>query len=393
MASRSYGITDFQDIAIGAAVLASGGGGSYADAMRIVDELRASGWSGEVPVADYDGTTPACVLALMGSPDAAQGLSLRTIELSVANTLEALRRSTGTVPGCAIPVEIGPINSLVPLIACLRPGGPVAWVVDGDGAGRAVPELPQTTFAGAPRLPAAPAVLADDALAGSQSARLDAPGSARVEALAGGILNAFGSYAGIALWLSDARNDFALRGAYLPGTLEQTRALGRYLRAAPIPPSADEVAACITRLSGRQARAVLQRVYVTGVRQTTTGASLDTGLIELSEHPRPAAGAPRHTVYNLNENLILYSSASSAPGAVAPDSICYYSEATGRGFSNATDDLSPYYDFAAACSTGVPISVIHVAAAEALTDTPGVCESFAALLRDLGYAGALPRGC
>ncbi len=35
----------------------------------------------------------------------------------------------------------------------------------------------------------------------------------------------------------------------------------------------------------------------------------------------------------MNENLILYAAQDGAPVIVAPDSICYYSEHTGRGFS------------------------------------------------------------
>ena len=41
-------------------------------------------------------------------------------------------------------------------------------------------------------------------------------------------------------------------------------------------------------------------------------------------------------------------------------------------------------------STGKTVSVIQVRAVEKLCGTPGVLASFAALLRNLGYAGALP---
>ena len=46
----SYGLTDFQAIATGAAVLASGGGGSYHDACAIVQELADQGFAGTVQV-------------------------------------------------------------------------------------------------------------------------------------------------------------------------------------------------------------------------------------------------------------------------------------------------------------------------------------------------------
>ena len=49
-----YGLADFQSIAAGAAVLASGGvGGSYHDACSILQELANQGWGGTVTVQDY----------------------------------------------------------------------------------------------------------------------------------------------------------------------------------------------------------------------------------------------------------------------------------------------------------------------------------------------------
>ena len=39
-------------------------------------ELAQSGWSGSVTVQPYDGATNCCVLAIMGSPDAADSLTL-----------------------------------------------------------------------------------------------------------------------------------------------------------------------------------------------------------------------------------------------------------------------------------------------------------------------------
>lgn len=387
-----YGIEDFRLIAAGAAVLASGGGGSYHDALAVLRQLAESGWSGSVGVRDYDGATTGCVLALMGSPDAAESLSLADIARSVSNTVTSFQDMTRHTLGCVVPVEIGPINSLIPLIAACLPDNAIGWVVDGDGAGRAVPELPQTTYGGSPTLAPSPCVLANDASlsAAVQSTLLNASTAAQVETLAGGILSAFGSFAGIALWASTPDNRFALSGNYIPGTLEQTRLLGDYLlNTAQARPTAD-VAARITAITGRAAIPVVSNAYITAVTQSTTSASLDTGIIRLDNTPDPARSTQTHYLYNLNENLIMYSSLSSAPVVLAPDSICYYAESTGRGFSNADDDLAPYFDFGSGQSTGRSVSVIKVEAAAQLREAAGVVASFAQLLRDIGYAGAMP---
>ena len=392
MPSYEYTITDFQYIAAGAAVLASGGGGSYHDAVSVLAELANSGWSGAVQVKDYDGATNCCVLALMGSPDAADNLTLADIEYSITNTVNLYQAATGAALGCVIPVEIGAINSIVPLIAALLPSNSIQWVVNGDGAGRAVPELPQTTYSGSVTLAASPCALANNAceVVAVQSATLIAATAAQVETLAGGIVSAFGSFSGIALWPSTASNGYALTGSYIVGTLAQAWALGQYLLLASGPPATADVAAQIVALTGRGATPMLANFYITAVTQSTTSASLDAGIIRLDSTPDQANSTETHYIYNLNESLIMYSSLSSVPDIIAPDSICYYSESTGRGFSNASDDLATYFDANSGKSTGLTVSVIKVEAAVEFYQSTGVVASFADLLRNIGYAGALP---
>lgn len=391
MGVSNYGLTDFQAIATGAAVLASGGGGSYNDACTILQQLADQGFGGTVQVQDYDGATNACVLAIMGSPDAADSLTLADVQNSIANTVQVLEASTGAPLGAFIPVEIGPINSLVPLIGAAMSQGAV-WVVDGDGAGRAVPELPQTTFVGSLALAPCPAALASDAALPEavESAVLGASTAARVETLAGGVVAGFGGYSGIAMWPSNTSNGFALSGSYIPGTLAQARALGLLMLEAVTPLPTSALAAAITDITGRGATAVVTNFFITAVTQSTSSASLDSGIIRLDNHPDPSRSTQTHYLYNLNENLIMYSSSSPVPDVIAPDSICYYSESTGRGFSNASDDLALYFDASTGKSTGQAVSVIAVKTAPQLYNTPGVVASFAALLRNIGYAGALP---
>ncbi|MBU1568291.1 MAG: DUF917 domain-containing protein [Proteobacteria bacterium] len=392
MTVREYGITDFHYVAAGAAILASGGGGSYCDAVNVLEELAATGWKGSIPVRNYDGKTNCCVLALMGSPDAAVSMTLADVENSIANTVGTIELATGATLGCVIPVEIGAINSIVPLLAATKSDNAIQWVVDGDGAGRAVPELPQTTYSGSASLAAGPCSLANDAepTEKMQSATLNAETAALIESLAGGIVSAFGSFSGIALWPSNPSNGFALTGNYLAGTLSQTWALGKFLLTSATPPSTASVALQIMKLTGRAASPIVTNFFITAVTQSTTSGSLDTGIIRLDNSPDQTNSTETHTLYILNESLILYSSLSSVPDIIAPDSICYYSESNGRGFSNAIDDLTGYFNPGTGKSTGRPVSVIKVDAAPELCRATGVVASFAALLQNIGYAGALP---
>jgi len=391
VSAKSYGIADFEDVATGAAILASGGGGSYLDAINLIKTLSGS-WQGTVRIQDYDGTTDCCVLAMMGSPDAAVSMTLAQVQYAIANTVATLEQATATRLGCVIPVEIGAVNSIVPLIAATMNGNAINWVVDGDGAGRAVPELPQTTFGGSASLAAAPCALANDTDQPEliQSATLNAPSATTIESLAGGIVAAFGSFSGIALWPSTSANAHALSGNYIPGTLEQARALGNFLRHAPSPPRTVEVVDIIAAITGRKASAVLTNFFITAINQSTTAGSLDAGIIRLDNNPEQSLSTETHYLYNLNENLIMYSSLSCQPDIIAPDSICYYSESTGVGFSNASNDLAAYFDAGRGKSTGRFVSIIKVETLPQLYTATGVVASFAGLLRNIGYAGALP---
>jgi uncharacterized protein len=390
MAAYEYSIEDFEFVVAGAAVFCSGGGGSYQDALTVLGQLRSS-WSGSVPVQDYDGATACSVMAMMGSPDAGAKLTLDDIYYSISNTTGALSELVGPL-GCAIAVEVGPINSLVPLLAATRQGGSITWVVNGDGAGRSVPDLPQTTYGGAANLSVSPTALGNDAdgvSAPIQTTIVNAPTSDLVETIAGSVLTAFGSFGGIAAWPSYSGNGYALEGNYIPGTLEQARQLGIFLSSAP--QTTANVANQIFEITGRTPSIVFSNFYITQVSQHTNASLLDAGIIQLDNNPDPKLSTETYYLYNQNESLILYSKQSNQPCVVAPDSICYYSEDTGAGFSNATNDLAVYYDFTTNKSTGNRVSVIGITAAPMLNQAPGVRESFAETLRSIGYAGALPQ--
>lgn len=381
----NLGINDFKNIAAGAAILGSGGGGSYTDALNVIAELSQS-WGGTVPVRQYDGETSSCMLAMLGSPDAGDTLTVADIQYAIANTVQAVESATGVALACVVPGEIGPLSSLIPLIAATMSSNAITWVVDGDGAGRAVPELEQTTYSGAANLEVSPAALGNDAApaAGIQSAILNAPTAAQIEALARGIVSkSFGNLAGIAAWPSNASNAYALSGNYIPGTLTQAWALGQYMLLAPSPPSTADLVTQIAGITGRITTPVLTNFYITEVTQSTAGG-FDAGIVRLDNTPDQSTSTETHYLYNLNESLIMYSSLSSAPDIIAPDSICYYSESTGRGFSNSTDDLANYL------GTGNTVSVIKINAAAQLYNANGVVASFANLLKNIGYAGALP---
>jgi len=379
---EKFSLTDFVYVAAGAAVLGSGGGGSYQDALALLAQL-AKLPSFAVPVQPYDGASNACVMAMMGSPDVADTLQLGDLQAAIANSLQALEQACGAKMACVVPIEIGALNSLVPLIAGLAG----RWVVDGDGAGRAVPQLVETTFGGAAALGVSPAVIGNQSAvaAGVQTVVMNVATTAQAESLARGVISSgFGSIAGLAAWPSLPSNKFALSGNYIKGTLSQAWLLGNYMKNTSPPPSTAQLAAYITSITGRSAQPVLSNFYITQVNQSTSGG-FDAGIVRLDNTPSQGDSTATHRLYNLNESLILYSSASTVPDIIAPDSICYYSETTGLGFSNSQDDLDDYLN------TGKQVSIISIGAAPQLVAAAGVMAAFSSLLVNIGYAGALPQ--
>lgn len=65
MSGFEYGMADFHSIAAGAVVLAGGGGGSYQDALAILQQLADSGWrgTGALWVVNGDGAGRAASFA------------------------------------------------------------------------------------------------------------------------------------------------------------------------------------------------------------------------------------------------------------------------------------------------------------------------------------------
>ena len=136
-------LDDTQAIAIGAGILGTGGGGStYLNRLRLNNELKRRG--GPVTIIQADDVPDdalVCAVGGMGAPTVSNEKLQEGQEIKRAvRALEAHRRQKmhAIVIG-----EIGGGNALGPMITALQCGLPV---VDGDGMGRAFPELDMDTF-------------------------------------------------------------------------------------------------------------------------------------------------------------------------------------------------------------------------------------------------------
>ena len=133
---------DLEDLARGATLLGTGGGGDpYIGRMLVEAVLK----DGAITVLDPDDLADD----LFVIPTAQMGAPTVMIEKIPAGTeptlsLRILEKHLGRKAEATMPIECGGINSMIPLIVAAETGLPV---VDADGMGRAFPELSMETFA------------------------------------------------------------------------------------------------------------------------------------------------------------------------------------------------------------------------------------------------------
>jgi len=155
--SWTLGPDDLPDLARGAALLGTGGGGDpHVGRLMVAEAMRRHG---PVTVLDPDEVDDAAFVvptAMMGAPTVMIEKIPRGDEAVLA--LRALERHLVRAADATMPIECGGINSMIPLVVAASTGLPV---VDADGMGRAFPELQMETF-GVYGVPGSPMVVSGD---------------------------------------------------------------------------------------------------------------------------------------------------------------------------------------------------------------------------------------
>lgn len=218
----SFAITidDLPDLARGAAVLGTGGGGDPHVGRMLVEQVM----TGPVTVLDIDEIDDADLIvpvAQMGAPTV--GVEKVPAGHEPVTALRTIEKHLGKKAAATIPVECGGINSMIPLLVACRTGLPV---VDGDGMGRAFPELQMKTFA-AYGVPGSPMAMAGER---GETVIIDTGADdKRMEWLARGVTMRMGGVAHVA--------EFTMTGAQVRATairrtLTLALRIGRALREA-----------------------------------------------------------------------------------------------------------------------------------------------------------------
>ena len=207
---------DLEALALGAAILGTGGGGNpYIGYLRARELLRQGLKLELLPFSSLRDDDVVIEVGGIGAPV----VGIEKIEKGdeCLRALRAVERSAGVRATALIASEIGGANALEPLITAAQAGLPV---IDGDGMGRAFPEVQMTTFMiyGHDGVPAG---LADEK--GNTVVISAARDFYWLERLARTVAVQMGAAAGMALApLSGAR----VRQTAIPGTYTLALALG-----------------------------------------------------------------------------------------------------------------------------------------------------------------------
>lgn len=139
---RIIDIAAIEDIALGAAVLGTGGGGDpYVGKLMAIQAVQEHGPIRLLDVEEVPDDALIVPTAMMGAPTVLVE-KLPSGE-EIMNSFEQLQSFLGRPVFATMPIEAGGVNSMIPLALAARMGLPV---VDADGMGRAFPELQMVTF-------------------------------------------------------------------------------------------------------------------------------------------------------------------------------------------------------------------------------------------------------
>ncbi|MFU8946448.1 DUF917 domain-containing protein [Mycetocola zhadangensis] len=303
---------DIDEIALGAAVLGTGGGGDPHVGSLIAKRLVRL--HGAVRLMQLDDLTENDFVVPIGGIGAPSVDVERIMaESEFGRALDAIERAVGRAPTAIMPIEVGGGNSMIPIAAAALRGLPV---LDADAMGRAFPESQMVTFHLAGHGPGVTVVVdhhgnevVSHPVNGSWSERL-----ARVVTIEMG---------GSATMIDYAYGGDVVRECAIPGTLTLAKRIGRILLG-----GGDSIVRDDARIDTLCAELAAVRLFdgkVTDLQRQFDGG-FTKGAAELE-----GIGADRGATFRLDfQNEMLLARRDGTLAAVTPDLIAVLDIATGR---------------------------------------------------------------
>jgi uncharacterized protein len=214
---------NIEDIALGAAVLGTGGGGDpYVGKLMAREAIRQYGPVELYTLDELDDDDLIVPTAGMGAP-------IVLIEKLPAgddmiHAFQSLGKYTGKTPRGTMSIEAGGLNSVMPIYVAARLRIPM---VDCDGMGRAFPEIQMTTFT-AKGITASPIAMADER---GNMILIDAVTNKWVETFARSVVVDMGAEGMMALYSATVKQ---LKEASIYGTITLAEEIGKTVRNARV---------------------------------------------------------------------------------------------------------------------------------------------------------------
>lgn len=305
---RKLGVDDLDAIALGAAVLGAGGGGDpYIGKLMARAALERHGPIEVLDLAELPDDANCVMVGSMGAPTVAVEKLAGGNELDIA--LAALSPRIGRITHL-LAMEIGGVNSMLPIVAAATSGLPL---VDCDGMGRAFPELQMCTptLAG---IAAAPLAIADEK---GNAVVIDAVTNAWAERLGRSATIDMGAVSYLAMY---PQSGTQARVAMIPGTLALAQRLGEAI--ADVSSSSAEPA--VTVAAAADGHVLFDGKIADVERATVAGFARGRVAVEGIERFRGEAA----TVEFQNENLLARRGETLL--ATTPDLIVFVESDSGR---------------------------------------------------------------
>jgi DUF917 family protein len=295
-----------RDLAVGAAFLGTGGGGDPYVGRLMVQRCLDEGLTVEIiDASELDDAALVIPTAMMGAPTVLVE-KIPSGEEAIAS-LRRLERHLGRRADATMPIEIGGINSTIPLMVGARLGLPI---VDADGMGRAFPLLEMETF-GVYGISGSPMAVSDEH---GDCALIEAVDNRQMEWLSRAVAIRMGGCAYIAEY---AMSGAEVKRTSVPNTLTLAIRIGEVLRQAkethhnPI----EALLGFLPTTLYNYGRVIFAGKIIDVLRETRNGFSIGRARID---GLAPFAGTMEIEIQN--ENLI--ARVNGAVKAIVPDLIC-----------------------------------------------------------------------
>jgi DUF917 family protein len=297
---RTITVDDLPDLALGATLLGTGGGGDpYIATLVTRQAIETHGPVPLVNAGDLDPDALVLTAAMMGAPTVL--LEKVPSGPEFAGSVSALASYLGGRPAAILPVEVGGMNTLVPIAVAAELGLPV---VDADAMRRAFPQIEMTVFTLA-GIGATPMSLADEK---GNAVVLKATTNQMAERLARAAVVQLGMTAGVSCYPMMARQ---VAAHAVLGSLTFCMELGRRLSAVQrgVPGAYEEF------LDVAEGRLIFEGKIIDIDRRSTDGFARGTVVLEhLTDLDR--------TLRVEIQNELLMAFEDGRPVVTTPDLIC-----------------------------------------------------------------------